>query len=57
MKPVKMRSFTFYWNESETTKSEKVVAINFATALKAKFGNNIPNITSVYSDEVTAYIE
>ena len=56
MKPVKMRSFTFYWNESETTKSEKVVAIDFATALKAKFGDNIPNITSVYSDEVTAYI-
>lgn len=57
MKAVKMKSFTLYWNGENKTESIKIVAINFATALKAAFGNNIPDITSVYSDEVTVYTD
>lgn len=57
MKVVKMKSFTLYWNGENKTESIKIVAINFATALKAAFGDNIPDITSVYSDEVTVYTD
>lgn len=57
MKAVKMKSFTLYWNGENKTESIKIVAINFATALKAAFGDNIPDITSVYSDEVTVYTD
>ena len=55
MKTVKMKSFTFYWNGENKTESIKIVAINFATALKAAFEDNVPDLTSVYSDEVTVY--
>ena len=57
MKAVKMKSFTLYWNRENKAESIKIVAINFATALKAAFGDNIPDITSVYSDEVTVYTD
>lgn len=57
MKAVKMKSFTLYWNGENKTESIKIVAINFATALKAAFVDNIPDITSVYSDEVTVYTD
>ena len=57
MKTVKMKSFTFYWNGENKTESIKIVAINFATALKAAFGDNVPDLTSVYSDEVTVYTD
>lgn len=57
MKKIKMKSFTFYWDGENKTESAKIVAVNFATAIKAAFGDNIPNITSVYSDEVTVYTD
>ena len=57
MKTVHMRSFTLCWNGDNKTESRKVVAINFMTALKAAFGDNVPDITSVYSDEIDVYIE
>ena len=57
MKKIKMKSFTIYWDGSNKIESIKVVAINFATALKAAFEDNIPDITSVYSDEVTVYTD
>ena len=57
MKAVKMKSFTLYWNGENKTESIKIVAINFATALKAAFGDNVPDITGVYSDEVTVYTD
>lgn len=57
MKKIKMKSFTFYWNGDNKTESIKIVAVNFATALKAAFEDNIPDVTSVYSDEVTVYNE
>lgn len=57
MKTVKMKSFTFYWNGENKTESLKIVAINFATALKAAFEDDIPDITSVYSDEVIVYTD
>ena len=57
MKKIKMKSFTFYWNGENKTESAKIVAINFATALKAAFGDNVPDLTNVYSDEVTVYTD
>ena len=57
MKAVKMKSFTFYWNGENKTESAKIVAINFATAVKAAFGDNVPDLTSIYSDEVTVYTD
>lgn len=57
MKKIKMKSFTFYWNGDNKTESIKIVAVNFVTALKAAFEDNIPDVTSVYSDEVTVYNE
>ena len=56
MKEIKMKTFTIYWKDGEENKSAKIVATDFATALKAKFGNSLPDITNVYSDEVTVYI-
>ena len=57
MKKIRMKFFTFYWDGENKTESAKIVAINFATALKAAFEDNIPDITSVYSDEVTVYTD
>lgn len=57
MKKIKMKSFTFYWEENNKTECLKIVAINFATALKEAFGDNIPNITKVFSYEVVICIE
>ena len=57
MKETKMKLFTIYYNEGEErNKSVKIVTINFETALKAKFGNYIPDIINVYSDDVVAYV-
>ena len=55
MKKIKMKSFTFYWNSENKIESIKIVAVDFMTALKAAFEDNIPDITNVYSDEVTVY--
>ena len=62
MKEIKMKIFTFYWNEKNDEgkyegKISKVVATDFATAIKEKFGDNIPDVNTVYSDEVTTYVD
>ena len=56
MKEIKMKTFTIYWRNGEENTTAKIVATDFATALKGRFGNNIPNVISIYSDEVTVYI-
>lgn len=62
MKSMKLRSFSISWKENGESKSETIIAKDFDSAIKVKFGNekglkSLPDITSVYSNEVTAYIE
>lgn len=62
MKSMKLRSFSISWKEDGESKSETIIAKDFASAIKGKFGNEkglagLPDITSVYSNEVTAYTE
>ena len=57
MKTMKLRSFSISWKENGESKSETIIAKDFASAIKGRFGTTIPDITSVYSNEVTAYTE
>ena len=56
MKEVKMRRFTIYYMEGEEKKDADVTAVDFATAIEAKFGGKLPNITQLYSYDTTVYL-
>ena len=56
MKELKMRRFTIYYMEGEEKKDVDVTAVDFETAIKAKFGDKLPNIVQVYSYDTTVYI-
>ena len=56
MKEIKMRRFTIYYTQGEEKKEVDVTAADFATAIKAKFGDKLPDITQLYSYDTTDYI-